>query len=270
MSFGQLPTPPPTTARIIGDIQDGTPAAPAPPKPVFTVPAADVLKTETHQQGGRSITVREIKPIPLPEPAAIPAPPDPGNPAVRARIAALRDRQPGAGLFSIGATVYRSQSSGTRSIVTWLPEPDAPPVTFWSSADFSLLQGISGFSCSDGTHFNFIMMWSVIDMDQMTDRFEEYGKVWQPPAIPVFAESPATFSYVSADPGPEASAALQSLHDIYNSEHDRLSVAKQGRDQASLEQAARLKADPPVPRDIVLSHWLTETPDTNGKPSSPR
>ena len=57
-SFGfaedeQLPLSEATTARIIGDLPDGTPSPPEPPKPAYIVPAKDILGTEIHEQGGQ-------------------------------------------------------------------------------------------------------------------------------------------------------------------------------------------------------------------------
>ncbi|MCX6866886.1 MAG: hypothetical protein NTV46_11850, partial [Verrucomicrobia bacterium] len=68
------PVVPPVAARIIGNIPDGTPPLPQPPKPKFIVPAKDILATTTQQQGGRTITLNRIKPIALPPPPE-PAPP---------------------------------------------------------------------------------------------------------------------------------------------------------------------------------------------------
>ncbi|MCX6867035.1 MAG: hypothetical protein NTV46_12610, partial [Verrucomicrobia bacterium] len=68
------PAIPTATARIIGNIPDGTPPPPQPPKPKFIVPARDILATTTQQQGGRTITLNRIKPIALPPPPE-PAPP---------------------------------------------------------------------------------------------------------------------------------------------------------------------------------------------------
>ena len=89
------PTIIPTTARIIGNIPDGTPPLPTPPKPAFVVPTQDVLATTTHQQGGRTITIQRIKPI------ALPPPPEPAQPlaqlddaAFQARVAAFQANHP--------------------------------------------------------------------------------------------------------------------------------------------------------------------------------
>ena len=60
----------PTAARILGEIPDGTPPPPVPPKPEFRIPAQDILEATTHEQGGRTITVQQIKPIALPPPPA--------------------------------------------------------------------------------------------------------------------------------------------------------------------------------------------------------
>lgn len=55
-------------AYIPHQIPDGTPPAPAPAKPLWKVPQTDVLSAKVYAEGGRTITVREIKPIALPEP----------------------------------------------------------------------------------------------------------------------------------------------------------------------------------------------------------
>ena len=48
---------------------------------------------------------------------------------------------------------------------------------------------------------------------------------------------------------------IQSLHDLYNREFQRLLTAYQGREQARLAQVAELKAHPPQPKDITLNYW---------------
>ncbi|MEI6607902.1 MAG: hypothetical protein WCP35_21580, partial [Verrucomicrobiota bacterium] len=51
------PVASPTTACILGDLPDSTPPPPQPPKPIFVVPAKDILTTATQQQCGRTITL---------------------------------------------------------------------------------------------------------------------------------------------------------------------------------------------------------------------
>lgn len=71
-----------TTVSALRKIPNGTSPPPAPVKPGFTVPARDVFKTETHQQGGWTITIQQIKPIALPVPEKPVPPPTPGTLAV--------------------------------------------------------------------------------------------------------------------------------------------------------------------------------------------
>jgi hypothetical protein len=142
---GDLTTAPatePTTARILGEIPDGTPPPPAPPKPEFHVAARDVLSTTTHEQGGRTITIREIKPIDLPPP------PPPAEPTTveqdaefSVRLAEYRETHPKNELLFLGATVFRSKDSPPRTLVRWWPMGGKGTITFWSSADFALIAG---------------------------------------------------------------------------------------------------------------------------------
>jgi len=141
----------PVAARIIGNIPDGTPPPPQPPKPVFVVPARDILASTTHQQGGRTITIRKIKPI------ALPPPPDPApqplaaaDPAFQARLAEFKESHPNSGMLMLGATVYRFTDSPPRTLVRYWPVGGGESFAFWSSADFSLISGIYSFVATDG------------------------------------------------------------------------------------------------------------------------
>ena len=147
-----------TTARILGEIPDGTPPPPEPPKPKFIVPAKDILETTTHQQGGRTITVRKIDPIALPPP---PAPVETTaielDPEFRQRLADYREAHPRSTLLFLGATVFRSKDSPPRTLVRYWPEGGRDSITFWSSADFSLIAGgITSFvDSADESHHLF-------------------------------------------------------------------------------------------------------------------
>ena len=110
----------PATARILGDISDGTPPPPAEAKPAFVVPANDILSTTTHQQGGRTITIQRIKPIALPpplDPAPAPAEVALDETARQERVAALRAKHPEWELLILGVTVFRSTDSPPRTLV---------------------------------------------------------------------------------------------------------------------------------------------------------
>ncbi len=243
-----------TTARILGNIPDGTPPPPAPAKPGFTVLAADILNTEIHEQGGRQITVQKISPIALPASPVAEPPSDP-TPELLARIAALRAKYPRNEIMSLGATAYRSKDSPPRTLVRIWTTGAEKPVTFWSSADFALLSGCSSFVGSDGATRSLIMMWSAVDIDRIRDLMARKGRQYVPPAFPDLPLGKATFAIASGNPTAENLASIQSLHDVYHNEHARLLTAWQGREEARLTQLAELKANPPKPKDIVLNYF---------------
>lgn len=270
ISSGQPQSPvassPVPTARIIGKVQDGTPPPPEAPRPVFIVPAQDILKTKSQQQGGRRITVQEIKPIALPAPVEPPSPPDLGDSAVRAHIAAMRGVRPEAEFFGIGATVYRSNSAATRTLFTYRSgQADQSNIVFVSSMDASLLQGISQYEGADGIIRSFFMAWSVDDADAITARLAASGRTYQPPALPSLPDGPVTFTILSGNPSVAALATIRSLHDIYHKEYANLLAARENREKVRIEREAALKAKPPKPKDIVLSYWRLDTSKKSNK-----
>jgi hypothetical protein len=257
-----------TTARILGEIPDGTPPPPAPPKPEYQVAARDVLSTATHEQGGRTITIREIKPI------ALPPPPPPAEITLAEpdaefsqRLAEYRESHPKNELLFLGATVFRSKDSPPRTLVRWWPMGGNGTITFWSSADFALIAGgINSFEDTAGDTHHMLMGWGNVDIDRMAELFAAKGREYDAPDLPEFAEGKATFQIAGdRQPTVEEMAVIQSLHDIYNSELERLRTAYEGRERARIEREEYLKANPPQPKDITLNFWRTEKPAANGK-----
>ncbi len=236
-----------TTAHVIGEIPDGTPPPPEPLKPGLFIPKRDIISTETHIQDGRKITVREIKPLDLPTP---PATPPVSDPAIQAHLAVMRENAPRRVMLSVGATVYRAENAPSRTFGTYRPNGGEAPVTFWSSADFSLLPGIPAYVGADGIARSLMLGWSARPIES------------SPQQIPEFPAGPATFIVTSENPSPEALASIQSLHDVYNNEYARLKTAYESREQARLQQAAELKAHPPKPKDITLNFWRADTTNT--------
>ena len=249
----------PTTARILGPIPDGTPRPPSPPKPEFTVPTKDILETTNHEQGGRTITIQRINPIALIPPPK-PAPPSLDDIAFRERLAEVRAQHPQSQFVALGATVYRSKSSPPRTLVTYRPGGDAEPVTFWSAADFSLLAGIHNFAGSNGQTYSLFLMWSVVDLDRLGVSMETQGREYSAPKIPKFPDGDATFTITEGQAAAEFFVPIHALHQIYNSEYARLKAACESREQAQREREAYLKANPPLPKNITLNYWRTESP----------
>ena len=263
------PAPVVTAARILGPIPDGTPPPPQPPKPEYHIANRDVLSTKTHPQGGRTITVREIKPIALPQPPApVEVTPTAADTAFAERMRAYHAANPRPEILSLGATVFRSADHPPRTLVRyWLME-EGREITFWSSADFSLIAGgIGSFKDTNGNTHSIFMSWSTMDAERLTKLQANRSRIYQTPEIPTFPVGKATYQIIGAPPTTEELTAIQSLHDIYNSELPRLQTAYQGREQARQQKEAYDKARPPQPKNITLSYWRTETerPTSNVK-----
>jgi hypothetical protein len=259
-----------TTARILGEIPDGTPPPPAPPKPEYHVATRDVLATATHEQGGRTITIREIKPIALP-PLPLPslAVDTELSAEFKQRLAEYRKTHPKTDLFILGATVFRSKDSPPRTLVRYWPDGKGGHITFWSSADFALIAGgINTFVDTAGDRYQMLLAWGNADIDRIVELRATKGLNYNVPVPPVFPEGKATFQIICEQPDAERLTAVQSLHDIYNSEFDRLKTAHEGRERARIEREEYLKANPPQPKDITLNYWRTEKPASNRKGES--
>ena len=259
-----------TNARILSEIPDGTPPPPAPPKPEYHVSARDVLSTTAHEQGGRSITIRKIKPIALPPPPPAEITISEPDAEFSKRLAEYRETHPKSELLFLGATVFRSKDSPPRTLVRWWPMGGKGTITFWSSADFALIAGcINSFVDTAGDTHHTLMGWGSVDIDRMAELYAAKGREYDAPDLPDFLEGKATFQIIGdTKPTAEELVVIQSLHDLYNSELERLKTAYQGRERARIVREEYLKANPPQPKDITLNFWRTEKPATNVKGKS--
>lgn len=255
-----------SAARILGPVPDGTPSPSLAPDPEYLVDPRDVLDSRTHQQGGRTITIRQIKPIAL----QLPAPVD--STAVEEAsefswpLAESREEHPGSRLLFLGATVFRAEDSPPRTLVRYRPEEGREEITLWSSADFALIAGgIHAFvDSADETH-QLVMSSGDVELERMTDHQSAKGGDPAAPDMPAFPAGKATFRMVGQQPAPEDIAIIQSLHDIYNSEYARLKAAHQGREEARIKNEEYLRDHPPEPKDITLNFWRIEKSAVNRK-----
>ena len=242
------------TARILGGVPDGTPPPPEAPKPGFIVKSSNLLTSKTQQQGGRTLTLGEIKPIALPAPLK-PTPPAPTNPAVQEHFKALRQVHHETSLLLVGASISHLPDSSVRSHVTLQPLGIGEPVTFVSSADFGLLAGIRSFIDSAGKTHDLIMSWSVEPNEPSSTRAARLQRSYDLKKLPKIPPGPATYTLISGNPAPATLTAIQSLHAFYQTEQPRLLTAHQDRERTRLREEAELKAHPPRPKDLILHHW---------------
>jgi hypothetical protein len=255
----QIPLTSPATARILGDLADGTAPPTAPEKPEFIVAAKDIISTKTVQQGDRTITIQRIKPIPMPQSVPVPAP-EPleisEQAAMLERATEISEPQPKWDFLMVAATVFQFMDAPPRTMVTYWPGGMGESVTFWSSADFRLLEGFTNFVAADGHAYSIMLMLNNEETASTADLQASDG-----PQLPDFPNGKATFTLGGDAPAdPQLLAPFKALHDIYNNEQPRLLLAWQGRERARLQREAELKANPPESRDVTIRYWRTERP----------
>ena len=90
-----------------------------------------------------------------------------------------------------------------------------------------------------------MMTWSNLYTDSRQRLLARLGKPYIAPKLPDLPPANATFVIASGNLTEEALTSLQSLHDLYNNEHDRLLTPYKAREQARLAREAELKAHPP-------------------------
>jgi hypothetical protein len=253
-----------TRAHIPYKIPDGTPPPPQPPKPKYQVSARDILATTTHQQGGRTITVRQINPIELPAPPELAAPVEISD-ELRLKLAEYREKHPYRQPIALGATVYRLENETTRSLVSVWITGQREPVSFWSSGDFSLLSGIGTFTDKQGETRSLFMLWSIFDTNRFAKRMIELGREYDLPEIPDLPSDKAAYVILRGAADDDLLTDINALHEILNHDSVELRRAYEGRVRAAKEREDYLKANPPQPRDITLNYWRTEKPAIEGK-----
>jgi len=255
-----------TAARIIGTIPDGTPPPPTPPRPQYQIDERDVLATTSHQQGGRTITMRQIIPIDLPSPPTPHAAQPEEVAALKERLAAYRAEHPKAVMLFLGATVFRFENSPPRTLVRYWPKGGGGTITFWSSADFALIAGgITAFADATGQTHHLFMAWGDSDGDHLNELRASRRLGNETPAPPDFPPGKTSFQIIGGAPAPDVLIPIQTLHDLYHSEFGRLKAAYEGRERARIAREEYLKANPPQPKDITLNYWRTEEPAPNEK-----
>ena len=100
-----------------------------------------------------------------------------------------------------------------------------------------------------------MMTWNFTDLERRNALQRENPGQVEAPEIPAFPAGKATFIVDSGNPNQQTLASIQSLHDLYNNEYERLKVAYEGRERAQRLREAELKANPPKPKDIIINYW---------------
>jgi len=132
----------------------------------------------------------------------------------------------------------------------------------WSNVDFKYLTGIASFS--KGSH-RFVTFMEVSDVDSASIRDESIFHI--PSDLPAGG---ADFRMVQGASGEsESYDAIVALHELYATDSERLREAYELRETRRKEAEAELRANPLVPKDIVLNFWKVEPPKKEAEPPAP-
>ena len=162
--------------------------------------------------------------------------------------------------------MYRRGGQPARTLINYRLPGDSQSVSFWSSADWSLIAGVSNLPDSNGKIWQLMGMFSHYDLEQRVGS----KRIVHFPSIPDFPAGPSTFQIASGNPTPEQMAPVKLFHDYYDANLPTLQAAYQSKIEEQQRWAAEEKAHPTVPEDIVVQFRVLApeeivTPQTSDK-----
>lgn len=213
---------------------------------------ANIVESTTYDLGDRLLTVQGVTEEVLPTP-----PPKVEAPPVQQNVFQTNptDTSLEQQTLMLGATVFRSKTGPARTLVTYHPPGAAAGVTFWSSADWSLLANVGPVTGADGKTWDMMLMWSAEELD---DTAAGDGKTDDPLVIPAFPAGRASYKVIDGILTPQMRAPIDLFHATYDSQYQKLKAAYQALETARLLREAELKARPPEPQDVVIQYRLLE------------
>ncbi len=223
---------------------------------------ADIVKTETHDLGGRTLILQEVtaRALPLVRQPAPPAPPAAPPPAQTAETSLPIP------LLQFSATAYHGTVLGStpRTLFTLWRSGGEKTLSFWSSIQPEWLAGVSSLAGAVGQpDYNLLLLLATpVDLDQQAARAAERGQPFEPPAIPALPRGAAAFVPVGEALSPEEAAPIQALHDFYNANHKKLETEAATREAARAREEAERAAHPPVTQDTIIRFRVLSDAET--------
>ena len=237
---------------LLSDPPDGSEVSAPQVRAVFA--PAEVLETTVTHQGGRNIIVQRLAldpndPIQPVFPAQHPEPavPTEATEFIENQAAEIPDASPSY-LPVLSATVY----PGPRTFLSWshyFADGTSREFSGWSNIDFNHITGIKSILGTDGSEHAFEMGISMEEIPAEN--------------VSVFATNAPIFIPDQTDIPAEALILVDSLHKIYATESEKLAAAHAGREAARLAEKAeeaKLLANPPPPKDLIIRYRIAETP----------
>jgi hypothetical protein len=243
---------------IDGILSDGTPPPPPPPK----VPHEfKILSTEEIPLGQRKMIINRVEDPGFPDPTPpAPAVIDPATVAASKSSPAYlewQEKQQRTTSLFLSASVVDHRAT----LLGWWE--DGKEYQAWSNVDFKYLTGFASFSKGDRS---FVTFMGVGDVSSASLRAESMFQV--PADLPTGAPD---FRMIQGTAGEsEGYDAIVALHELYATDGARLRAAYELRVARQKEAEAELRANPPVPKDIVLNFWKVEVPKKEAEAHAPR
>lgn len=244
---------------IDGILSDGTPPPPPPPKVLHEF---KVISTEEIPLEQRKMIVRRVEDPGFPDPTPpAPAVIDPATVAAFKNSPAYLDwqeKQTHTTSLFLSASVVDHRAT----LLRWWE--DGKEYQAWSNLDFKYLTGFASFSKGDR---HFVTFMGVGDVSSAAALRNE--STFQIPSdLPTGAPD---FRMVQGAAGEsEGYDAIVALHELYATDGERLREAYELREARRKEAEAELRANPPIPKDIVLNFWKVEPPKKETEAQAPR
>lgn len=274
------------TVRIIGEVSDGTPPPPAPPK---VLPDLPVLASHRIFKDGRHITIERVA---MPPDGALPqdrrsgfqplspyAPPPDGTLPQDAEGDTLEAHAPPAdGDGTAGAVVppvapppplcyvvSAKVVDGKATLVEWwsMVSGEKARHSCWSNLDWRDLEGFHNFEGRGRafTFLPFVQGVSTADLQKLREAGREVEIPEIPAALPALdgEGGGARYLMVSGDEGDEgAMEFMETIHALHDAEKARLAAARAEREKNRLIREAEqeeLRKNPPPKKDIRIQYW---------------
>jgi hypothetical protein len=233
---------------IDGILSDGTPPPPPPPKVLHEF---KVISTEEIPFEQRKMIVRRVEDPGFPDPTPpAPAVIDPATVAAfknsPAYLAWQEKHMHTTNLF-LSASVVDKRAT----LLRWWE--GGKEYQAWSNLDFKYLTGFASFSKGDR---HFVTFMGVGDVSSASIRNVTLFRI--PSDLPTGTPD---FRMVQGAAGESKGYdAIVALHELYATDGQRLREAYELREARRKAAAEELRANPPVPKDIVLNFWKVEPP----------
>ncbi len=253
-------------AVLLNSIPDGTQEIQSPVRQEFQVSPSNILESRSYKQSGCNITIQEIKPIPLPNLSEekLSGKASVISPEAVSWMSKKYAKRNAVNMLRLSAKVYKISNLPAYSFVTYWPNKADSSISFWSSADFSLIAGgIQQFSDSSGQiHQLFLIHEEINDCREriIATRREMPNN---PPEIPEFPDGEAIYKPIGVSVDANSLLPIQALHDLYNEKLTELSRASQSREEAHIKKLEELQLHPQEDKSITLNFWRDERPSNS-------